>query len=153
RGWASRPTATCRCACRRTSTSGSTSTPRTSGFPPPRSTSAAKACTALSRRTGGAMPDTRWGLTLPLTGGALHALEPIVRKAEQAGYDALWPGETRGTEGSTPLVLDAAWTERVRLGTGVVNAFTRGPAVLAQHAAALQDASNGRFCLGIGSSS
>ena len=41
----------------------------------------------------------------------------------------------------------------MRLGTGVVNAFTRGPAVLAQHAAALQDASGGRFCLGIGSSS
>src|SRR5206468_2320061 len=38
-------------------------------------------------------------------------------------------------------------------GTGVVNAFTRGPAVLAQHAAALHDASRGRFCLGIGSSS
>ena len=41
----------------------------------------------------------------------------------------------------------------MRLGTGVVNAFTRGPAVLAQHAAALQDATGGRFCLGIGSSS
>ena len=41
----------------------------------------------------------------------------------------------------------------MRLGTGVVNAFTRGPAVLAQHAAALQDACGGRFCLGIGSSS
>jgi alkanesulfonate monooxygenase SsuD/methylene tetrahydromethanopterin reductase-like flavin-dependent oxidoreductase (luciferase family) len=41
----------------------------------------------------------------------------------------------------------------MRLGTGVVNSFTRGPAVLAQHAAALQDASGGRFCLGIGSSS
>jgi alkanesulfonate monooxygenase SsuD/methylene tetrahydromethanopterin reductase-like flavin-dependent oxidoreductase (luciferase family) len=35
----------------------------------------------------------------------------------------------------------------------VVNPFTRGLAVLAQHAAALQDASRGRFCLGLGSSS
>ena len=41
----------------------------------------------------------------------------------------------------------------MRLGTGVVNVFTRGPAVLAQHAAALQEASGGRFVLGIGSSS
>jgi len=41
----------------------------------------------------------------------------------------------------------------MRLGTGVVNVFTRGPAVLAQHALALQDLSQGRFCLGIGSSS
>ena len=49
--------------------------------------------------------------------------------------------------------MAAAWSERLRLGTGVVNVFTRGPAVLAQHASALQDASSGRFCLGIGSSS
>src|SRR5688572_22487923 len=41
----------------------------------------------------------------------------------------------------------------MRLGTGVVNPFTRGPAVLAQHAAALADASGGRFVLGLGSSS
>jgi probable F420-dependent oxidoreductase len=41
----------------------------------------------------------------------------------------------------------------MRLCTGIVNAFTRGPAVLALHAAALQDASNGRFVLGLGSSS
>jgi alkanesulfonate monooxygenase SsuD/methylene tetrahydromethanopterin reductase-like flavin-dependent oxidoreductase (luciferase family) len=41
----------------------------------------------------------------------------------------------------------------MRVVTGVVNVFTRGPAVLAQHAAALADASGGRFVLGIGSSS
>jgi alkanesulfonate monooxygenase SsuD/methylene tetrahydromethanopterin reductase-like flavin-dependent oxidoreductase (luciferase family) len=50
-------------------------------------------------------------------------------------------------------VLAAAHTERMRLGTGIVNPFTRGPAVLAQHAAALADASRGRFVLGLGSSS
>jgi probable F420-dependent oxidoreductase len=76
-----------------------------------------------------------------------------VEGAEAVGYDDLWSGETSGPDGFTPLALAAAWTERMRLGTGVVNAFTRGPAVLAQHAAALQDASGGRFCLGIGSSS
>ena len=65
----------------------------------------------------------------------------------------IWSGETSGTDGFTPITLAVAWTEHMRLGTGVVNAFTRGPAVLAQHAAALQDASGGRYCLGIGSSS
>jgi probable F420-dependent oxidoreductase len=49
--------------------------------------------------------------------------------------------------------MAATWSEGLRLGTGVVNAFTRGPAVLAQHCAALQEASDGRFVLGIGSSS
>jgi probable F420-dependent oxidoreductase len=95
----------------------------------------------------------RWGLTLPFAGVPLAAHEPLVRRAEAAGYDDLWTGETNGSDGFTPLALAAAWTERMRLGTGVVNPFTRGPAVLAQHAAALADASGGRFVLGLGSSS
>ena len=99
------------------------------------------------------MPDTRWALTVPFTGIPLRDHRPLIERAERAGYDDLWSGETSGPDGFTPLVLAAAWSERLRLGTGVVNAFTRGPAVLAQHAAALQDASGGRFCLGIGSSS
>ena len=41
----------------------------------------------------------------------------------------------------------------MRLGTGIVGVFQRGPALLAQEAAALADASDGRFVLGIGSSS
>jgi probable F420-dependent oxidoreductase len=95
----------------------------------------------------------RWGLTLPFAGVPLGGHEPLVRRAEAAGYDDFWTGETNGSDGFTPLALAATWTERMRLGTGVVNPFTRGPAVLAQHAAALADASGGRFVLGIGSSS
>jgi probable F420-dependent oxidoreductase len=92
-------------------------------------------------------------LTLPFAGVPLSQHEPLVRRAEAAGYDDLWTGETNGPDGFTPIVLAAAWTERMRLGTGVVNPFTRGPAVLAQHAAALADASGGRFVLGLGASS
>jgi probable F420-dependent oxidoreductase len=99
------------------------------------------------------VPAVRWGLTLPFAGVPLAAHEPLVRRAEAAGYDDLWTGETNGADGFTPLALAATWTERMRLGTGVVNPFTRGPAVLAQHAAALADASGGRFVLGLGSSS
>jgi probable F420-dependent oxidoreductase len=99
------------------------------------------------------MPDLRWGLTLPFAGVSLADHQRLVQEAEAAGYTDLWTGETNGPDGFTPLVLAAAWTERIRLGTGVVNPFTRGLPVLAQHAAALQDASDGRFCLGLGSSS
>jgi probable F420-dependent oxidoreductase len=100
------------------------------------------------------VPDSpRWGLTLPFAGVPLAQTEPLVRRAEAAGWDDLWSGDTNGPDGFTPLALAAVWTERMRLGTGVVNAFTRGPAVLAQHAAALADASGGRFVLGLGSSS
>jgi len=97
--------------------------------------------------------EPRWALTLPFAGIRLADHEPFVRQAEACGYDDLWTGETAGPDGFTPLALAAAWTERMRLGTGVVNPFTRGPAVLAQHAAALADASGGRFVLGLGSSS
>jgi probable F420-dependent oxidoreductase len=99
------------------------------------------------------MPDRRWGLTLPLPALPLPAHREHVERAEAAGYTDLWSGETAGPDGFTPLALAAAWTERVRLGTGVVGVFTRGPALLAQQAAALADASQGRFVLGIGASS
>jgi alkanesulfonate monooxygenase SsuD/methylene tetrahydromethanopterin reductase-like flavin-dependent oxidoreductase (luciferase family) len=76
------------------------------------------------------VPQLRWGLTLPFAGVTLADHEPLVRRAEAAGYTDLWTGETNGPDGFTPLALAAAWTERMRLGTGVVNPFTRGPAVL-----------------------
>ncbi|MGH2981914.1 MAG: LLM class F420-dependent oxidoreductase [Solirubrobacterales bacterium] len=96
---------------------------------------------------------SRWGLTLPLPTLPLVAHEELVRRAEAAGYTDLWSGETNGPDGFTPLALAAAWTDRVRLGTGIVGVMTRGPALLAQQAAALADASGGRFALGIGASS
>lgn len=90
---------------------------------------------------------------MPLTGLPLADHEEFVKRAEAAGYTDLWSGETNGPDGFTPLALSAAWTERARLGTGIVGVFQRGPALLAQEAAALADASRGRFVLGIGSSS
>jgi probable F420-dependent oxidoreductase len=99
------------------------------------------------------MPEPRWGLTVPLPGVPLAAHEALVRRAEAAGFQDLWSAETNGADAFTPLALAAAWTEGMRLGTGIAGVFTRGPALLAQHAAALADASEGRFVLGIGSSS
>jgi probable F420-dependent oxidoreductase len=97
--------------------------------------------------------EARWGLTLPLPGTSLRETPELTRRAEAAGYTDVWSGETNGPDGFTPLAVAAATTERVRLGTGVVGVFTRGPALLAQEAAALADASGGRFALGIGASS
>jgi probable F420-dependent oxidoreductase len=95
----------------------------------------------------------RWGLTLPLPATPLSASADHVRRAEAAGYTDIWSGETNGPDGFTPLALCSEWTERVRLGTGVVGVPLRGRALLAQQAAALADASGGRFALGIGASS
>jgi probable F420-dependent oxidoreductase len=80
-------------------------------------------------------------------------MEALVKAADAAGYDDIWTGETNGPDAFTPLAMAASWSDRMRLGTGVAGVFTRGPALLAQQAASLQDASGGRFVLGLGSSS
>jgi probable F420-dependent oxidoreductase len=97
--------------------------------------------------------ESRWGLSLPLPGISLEQQREHVVRAEALGYTDLWSGETAGPDGFTPLVLAAAYTERMRLGTGIVGVFQRGPALLAQQAAALASAAPGRFVLGIGASS
>jgi probable F420-dependent oxidoreductase len=99
------------------------------------------------------MPDQRWALTVPFAGIPLADHGDLFRRIEAAGYDDVWTSETAGHDGFTPLAIAAVTTERLRLATGVVNPFTRGPAVLAQHCAALADVSGGRFVLGLGSSS
>ena len=95
----------------------------------------------------------RWGLTLPLPLTPLADHDELVRRAEAAGYTDLWSGETNGPDGFTPLAFAAAATDSARVGTGVVGVFQRGPALLAQQAAAMADATGGRFALGIGASS
>src|SRR4051794_41496924 len=93
------------------------------------------------------MPDLRWGLTIPVTGIPLAEHGDLLRRIEAAGYDDLWTSETAGYDGFTPLALAAGQTSRLRLATGVVNPFTRGPAGLAPHRAAPAPAPGGRLVL------
>ena len=99
------------------------------------------------------MADVRWGLTISFAGVGLGELEPLVKGAEAAGWQDLWSAETSGYDGFTQLAAAATWTTDVRLGTGVIGVFQRGPALLAMEAAAIADLSGGRFVLGVGSSS
>jgi probable F420-dependent oxidoreductase len=92
-------------------------------------------------------------MTIPFTGVPLHELGPLVRRIEDAGYDDVWSAEATEFDGFTPLAVAAQHSERLRLVSGIVNVFTRGPALLAQSAAALADLSEGRFVLGLGASS
>src|SRR5262249_27902819 len=95
----------------------------------------------------------RVGITMPVAGDPLHELPPLVRRIEALGYESVWSAESTELDGFTPLAVAAQHSEGLRLVTGVVNVFTRGPAVLAQTAAALADLSDGRFVLGLGVSS
>ena len=71
-------------------------------------------------------------------------------EAERAGFDAVWSAESWGSDAFTPLALLAAHTERIRLGTGVVQLSARTPAATAMHAVTLDHVSNGRLILGLG---
>jgi probable F420-dependent oxidoreductase len=95
----------------------------------------------------------RTGVTVPFTGVPLSGLPGLARRAEEVGYDSLWSQEATELDGFTPLVIAAEHTERVRIVTGIVSVYTRGPALLAQSATALAELSNGRFTLGLGASS
>ncbi|TML89797.1 MAG: LLM class F420-dependent oxidoreductase [Actinobacteria bacterium] len=95
----------------------------------------------------------RMALTVPIRDVPLVDVPAIVRRAESAGYDSIWSEESTNYDGFSPLVVAAQHTERMRLATGIVNVYTRGPALLAQSAAALADLSGGRFILGLGASS
>jgi probable F420-dependent oxidoreductase len=95
----------------------------------------------------------RVGLTIPFGDVPLPDLPPLVRQADDAGYESLWSAEATELDGITPLAVAALHTERVRLVTGIIGVYTRGPTIIAQTAAALAELSEGRFTLGLGISS
>ncbi|MBM3671207.1 MAG: LLM class F420-dependent oxidoreductase [Actinobacteria bacterium] len=95
----------------------------------------------------------RHGLTVPFEGVPLHEHKAWFEELEQLGYTDLWSAEAGACDAFTPLALAAAWAPKLRLGTAIVPAYTRGAATLAQTVAAMCQAAPGRFALGIGTSS
>ena len=95
----------------------------------------------------------RWGLTIPLDGVPLSAHGELLQEAERLGYTDAWTMEVDGLDAFVPAAIAGASTDKLRIGTAIANVFTRGPALLAQSAAAVAEVAPGRFCLGIGSSS
>ena len=75
----------------------------------------------------------------------------LAAKAEALGYDSLWVTETRlARDAVSVLGAMAATTERVRLGSCIVNSWTRGPALMAMTFATLDNLAPGRMNLGLG---
>lgn len=72
--------------------------------------------------------------------------------ADELGYDSFWLPEAWGYEIFSLLSEMAVHTKNIRLGTGIVNAFSRTPGLLAMSAATLDEISEGRFVLGLGTS-
>jgi probable F420-dependent oxidoreductase len=95
----------------------------------------------------------RYGITIPFDDVALADHGVWCMRLEELGYTDVWTGEANGADGFTPLVVAATATRTLQLGTAVVPVYTRGPGLLAMHAATMAELAPGRFALGVGSSS
>jgi len=76
----------------------------------------------------------------------------ISKLADDLGYHSFWTSESWGRDAFTILAMIACHTENIRLATGIVNTYSRTPALLAQTIASLDIISKGRAILGLGSS-
>jgi F420-dependent oxidoreductase-like protein len=76
----------------------------------------------------------------------------IVQEAEKLGYDSVWAAEAYGSDAATVLAWLAGQTSTIRLGSGILQMPGRSAAMTAMTAATIDQLSNGRMILGIGSS-
>lgn len=100
----------------------------------------------------GARPTaTRFGIKLASHFTPVDEILRLALQAEALGYDSVWTTEGRMAPDSvTVTAAIAALTSRIRIGTSVINPFTRSPGLVAVSAASIDQISNGRFILGIG---
>ncbi len=93
------------------------------------------------------------GLALPYEANLSFAeMVELTSRAEDLGFDSVWMPEAYGTDAISILGGLAARTTRIRLATGIINVFSRTPALIAQTAATMDMISGGRFILGLGTS-
>jgi F420-dependent oxidoreductase-like protein len=83
-------------------------------------------------------------------GGPPPGIEDAIAEAEKLGFDSIWTAEAYGSDCLTPLAWWGARTERIRLGTAIVQMSARQPAATAMAAMTMDHLSGGRFVLGLG---
>jgi F420-dependent oxidoreductase-like protein len=84
------------------------------------------------------------------TGGPPPGAAESVAEAERLGFDSIWTAEAYGSDCLTPLAWWGASTQRLKLGTAIVQMSARQPAATAMAAMTLDHLSGGRFILGLG---
>jgi probable F420-dependent oxidoreductase len=103
-------------------------------------------CRDMAPNTGS---DVRVGISMPGLSTPLERFREYAELAETAGFDSVWDYEFY----RNPFVVHAgaaAATDSIQLATGIAEAFTRSPFELANAAADIDDLSDGRLVLGIG---
>ncbi len=92
----------------------------------------------------------RLALNLGYSGPRYSLDMPLVLEAERLGYDSVWSAEAYGSDAVTPAAWIAARTERIHVGTSIMQIAARTPAMTAMTALTLDALSGGRFRLGLG---
>jgi alkanesulfonate monooxygenase SsuD/methylene tetrahydromethanopterin reductase-like flavin-dependent oxidoreductase (luciferase family) len=92
------------------------------------------------------------GITMPMLNTSLRETATLARYAEDGGFDSVWGYEFYRTAYSG-LAAAAEQTSRIKLGTGLSVALTRTPFVTANAAADIDELSDGRTLLGLGTGS
>src|ERR1700724_1355993 len=83
-------------------------------------------------------------------GGPPPGAREAIAEAERLGFDSIWTAEAYGSDCLTPLAWWGASTERLKLGTAIVQMSARQPAATAMAAMTMDHLSGGRFILGLG---
>ncbi|MCS6843073.1 MAG: LLM class F420-dependent oxidoreductase [Caldilineales bacterium] len=96
------------------------------------------------------MSPLRLGLNLGYSGARIQLPLDLIREADRMGFYAVWTAESYGSDAVTPLAYIAALTERIYLGTAVMQMPARTPANTAMTAITLDQLSGGRMLLGLG---
>jgi F420-dependent oxidoreductase-like protein len=96
----------------------------------------------------------RLGIAVGFAASAAEREELVrrVQAADDLGVDSAWVAEAWGRDAFTLLTELALKTKNIKLGTAIVNVFSRSAAVLAMTAASIDELSGGRMILGLGSS-
>jgi len=101
--------------------------------------------------TTNARPPLQISTILAYNGGFKEAARSVA-EMEKAGLDLVWVAEVYGFDSPSLMGYLAALTERVQIGSGIMNIYSRTPSLIAMTAAGIDALSDGRFHLGLGAS-
>ena len=90
-------------------------------------------------------------MALSYSGGFKESVQKVA-DLEKAGLDIVWVAEAYSFDAISQVGYLAAKTERIQIGTGIVNVYSRTAALMAMTAAGCDYVSDGRFILGLGAS-
>jgi F420-dependent oxidoreductase-like protein len=82
--------------------------------------------------------------------GPPEGVEDAIAEAEELGLDSIWVAEAYGSDCISPLAWWGSKTEKLQLGTSIMQMSARQPAAAAMAAQTMDHLSNGRFILGLG---